>query len=374
MKKIIILTGEPLTMYTERILCINEFIKEGFNVEYWDCSQYFYLGLSLSDSVLRDYIFKIKTLHDLRDAFSIINIQDAIFILGAAMRWKYQTFFKLLSQKQCVFIKIDYYANTSIKIPLKEQIKIIFSSRFLELLKREMMNITFSYYNKYINGFKYMYYLTSSSIVTSTHKINHPDYEEYQEYIKAQTLTPHMRYIIFSDIYFPFHPDLKYFLAYRVFSNPKEYWKTLTNFFDYLENRFNMPVIIAAHPKSEYKGNEFGNREIVKYKSCELIANSQFVVTHTSNSISFAVLANKPTIFITTNGIKQYKGFNSHLYSLAKFFQKCVYNIDKINYDSISISEIPFNIREKYIYDYLTSKEIQNQSNQQILCNLFKGI
>ena len=51
----------------------------------------------------------------------------------------------------------------------------------------------------------------------------------------------------------------------------------MRRYFDYLEEKYGMPVVIAAHPKSDYSGGEFGNRSIIKYKTDDLVFNARMV-------------------------------------------------------------------------------------------------
>lgn len=62
-----------------------------------------------------------------------------------------------------------------------------------------------------------------------------------------------------------------------------------------------MPIIIAAHPKSNYVNGEFGNRRIIKYQTKNLIIYADRVILQLCNTISWVTLANKPLIFVTTD-------------------------------------------------------------------------
>ena len=50
-----------------------------------------------------------------------------------------------------------------------------------------------------------------------------------------------------------------------------------------------MKVVIAAHPKVEYKSNKF-NRKIYFNKTLQLIKNSNLVLAHMSTAINYAVI------------------------------------------------------------------------------------
>lgn len=108
--------------------------------------------------------------------------------------------------------------------------------------------------------------------------------------------------IVFLDENVPFNPDYKH-LKLAPFSNPEEYYPVLRNFFDLLEHEFGFSVIIAAHPSSneEELSAYFGNRQVFKGKTVELVRMSRFTIVHTSASLGYAILFKKPVVFVTTN-------------------------------------------------------------------------
>ena len=141
-----------------------------------------------------------------------------------------------------------------------------------------------------------------------------------------------------------------------------------------MEEKYQIPVVIAAHPKSEYKGDEFNGRTIIKYKTNELIYLSQIVILHASNAISYVVLGDKSPVFITTNDYNSAPILAKRIKVLANILGKKVYNIDSCNFQSIEISKIDNNYRNKYIYSYLTSKETEEKRNIDILLSFYQSI
>jgi hypothetical protein len=74
----------------------------------------------------------------------------------------------------------------------------------------------------------------------------------------------------------------------------------MNNFFDALELLTGAAVVIAAHPrfnKKEHKG-VFDRRTVIHGKTMELVKSAKFVVTHSSTSISGAVLFRKPLLMV----------------------------------------------------------------------------
>jgi hypothetical protein len=130
--------------------------------------------------------------------------------------------------------------------------------------------------------------------------------------------------------------------------------------------------VIAAHPSSKYSKESFGNREIIYGKTGELVKASDGVITHYSTSYVFPILFNKPLLFITTNHMKPVKnGLYKRMQRRASELGKVAYNIDMMPVEQLIFSPVEEEARGRYIYRHVTSKETENQTNAQILCNAF---
>jgi len=132
---------------------------------------------------------------------------------------------------------------------------------------------------------------------------------------------------VFLDQYFPFHPDT-FGLAKPLFP-PEEYYPQIRRFFDHLEKTYGVHMVIAAHPRSQYetKDNFYGNRPVIRGRTAELVRESSFVVLTDSASINYAVLFEKPMIFITTDLLQEFRqGLTEYM---ADLFDKKVLNIDR---------------------------------------------
>ena len=62
-----------------------------------------------------------------------------------------------------------------------------------------------------------------------------------------------------------------------------------------------MKIIVASHPKLDFKNKEYGNFEHVKGKTMELVKDCSLCLTFNSTAISYAVLFKKPIIFLSNN-------------------------------------------------------------------------
>ena len=156
---------------------------------------------------------------------------------------------------------------------------------------------------------------------------NSLDFENFKS--KKQFKKESQNYILFLDQYLPFHNAY----AHREippFATPKKYYDSLKKFFDLIEQSLNTKVIIATHPRSNYKNlnSFFGKRKTINYKKTnEFISRSLAVISYTSTAMNFAIIHNKPIIFYTSDEIN-----NSHdayhVSFLSKKLGSVLYNID----------------------------------------------
>ena len=104
----------------------------------------------------------------------------------------------------------------------------------------------------------------------------------------------------------------------------------LFTFFDWLERDYGVRIVIAAHPKSLYDRHPdyFGGRPALRGKTAELVRKSGFVLTHGSTALNFAVLFNKPLLFITTYRLQQ-SLTSRYLFEMARWLGKAPINLDE---------------------------------------------
>jgi hypothetical protein len=78
------------------------------------------------------------------------------------------------------------------------------------------------------------------------------------------------------------------------------YYPRLNKFFDYIEKEYQIEVVIAAHPRSQYedKPDYFNGRKVYKGMTHALIKDSEFVLLHSSTATNYIICYNKPCAFI----------------------------------------------------------------------------
>ena len=87
--------------------------------------------------------------------------------------------------------------------------------------------------------------------------------------------------------------------------NENEYFPILINFFKKFEIQTGLKVKFAIHPKSfKNFSNLIKDFEYYKDNTAQIVKNSSLVFLHASTSLSYAVLFNKPDVFLTSNKLK----------------------------------------------------------------------
>lgn len=201
--------------------------------------------------------------------------------------------------------------------------------------------------------------------------INVRDYDDSFDNKRKNTNVPLNDYCVFLDGYLPFHHDNN---VMGIVIEPETYYRSINNYFEYIENRYNLDIVIAAHPKSQYEtiGNKFKNRKIIKGQTGRLIKHSQFVLNHESSALTYALLLKKKMLFLTTNGINRNRWYANSIQKKADLLGCSVINIDNISeVNNLNLNEIEINVTKynDFKYKYLTSKESENKRSKGVILN-----
>ena len=174
---------------------------------------------------------------------------------------------------------------------------------FFKLKKKNMSNLNINYTvitNDLIEK-KYKPAFLNSKFIYSHTK----DYENF--FFNKKKSIQYQKYVLFLDENIFFHPDnIQWNEYYRknLFDYYRPiYFRVLNSFFDKLEAKLGFKVIIAGHPKGpadSISRNFYNKRKIIKNKTQELVYGSRLVLTHSSMSVSYAMFAKKPIVFLNS--------------------------------------------------------------------------
>lgn len=135
------------------------------------------------------------------------------------------------------------------------------------------------------------------------------DYDIYLQ-LRESTGTAAQRYAVFLDQDYCFHPE--FIERDEAVATPERYFPAVRNGLAAIGARLGVKVLVAAHPRATYRqrgGECFGSLPIEYGRTAELVKDAAAVICHDSTAIQFAVLFNKPLIFLTTHELQRvYEG------------------------------------------------------------------
>lgn len=155
---------------------------------------------------------------------------------------------------------------------------------------------------------------------------------DFESTLNHLSLPRENSHIVFIDEYQPFHPDFER-LGVKG-PDAQRYYKGLRDFFDFIEAKVGKKVVIAAHPRSQYKENDdyFGARQCIKGQTEGLIRDSALVLVNASTATKIAVAYHKPVISLTSDELED-MFLKNYIHSLSHSIGSPIINVDRPPYD-----------------------------------------
>jgi hypothetical protein len=88
--------------------------------------------------------------------------------------------------------------------------------------------------------------------------------------------------------------------------DPEVFFLKIRQLFDRIERVVGKRIVIAASPKYQYKGDEYGTRTIVRGDTITLTKACVGAIVHMTSAVEFAVAFHKPILFITFDEFSNY--------------------------------------------------------------------
>lgn len=372
--KLIFIDQEPLTPRRKKVFEIDALRKNGFEVGFWDMSEFCFKGVNINNIITDDFVTKIISFQLYKAKVKEQSLSDTLFIFEgylALIKPELNNYARKLNA-----LTVRFEINTTSKLPSlnwKDKINRLSGYSFWEINKRLISVITLKIKKLYYKP--YTAVISTGNIIPADRYVNHSDYIQYLELKECPPVLQYP-YIVFLDQFYPYHPDFKC-QGINIEKNANAFFCDLNRYFDKIEKEYGIKVVIAAHPKANYDPAIFSNRKIVYGKTNLLVKDATAVIAISSASISFAVMNDKPLALIITNDMINTKEIRMDIVHyqryLANMFDKDVYNISNPS-PSLAIKKLSPQIRQNYLYSYLTSPGIEHISNADLLPAVFRAL
>lgn len=374
-RKVIYVSYVRLTENVARDRYVDHLIEKGAKVEYWDLVPLLFGELNDGGSKAANYLRTPRTYDEIEAMLRLPENEDAYYVMLIHYEGRFARLFRLLSKYDCRMLSMSWGA-----LPIRGRggrLRQSFSALFtspLRLLEKALNKVRAAAYRKLnlIKPFDIVFAAGQVLMASKHHAvkvvpINLADYDHYMRVKFEECRIVEGHYAVFLDVFLPGHPDLK--VVGRAAVNPQAYYASLNRFFLLLEVKYGVKVVVAAHPKADYSNNPFQGRDIYRDLTAKLVKDADFVVSHHSTSISYAVLNHKPIVFVYTDEMVSLYGDTvvDYLLYFADYLDAAIYNIDTITLDApVVIGDANLERYEGYKYNFLITKSSEHATTQDI--------
>ena len=130
--------------------------------------------------------------------------------------------------------------------------------------------------------------------------------------------------------------------------NESQYFPTLIKFLKKFEADTGLKVKIAIHPKSSKDfSNLLEDFECHKGNTAEIVKDATLVLLHASTSVSYAILFNKPTLFLTSYELNK-SWLGSRIDNFARVINSKLINMTSSINDTFKLDSFLNTDKEKY--------------------------
>ena len=385
--KLIYIRYMPLTAKIFADFYMDEAIKNGIDVEYWDITRLFFNNNSdIEDSSSLISSKKICSYKQLENLLILESVNPkTLFISIMTFEGRVGKLYRMLTKYKCtlaVFGRNMFPVLSAKNLSIFERLRSINMAKIfnyintLKVKKQKLQGVIKKYDIIFMGGElgwqgvgNIDYNEVSNAEIV---KLNSDDYDNF---LRLRNVEPLISgdYILFLDEYLPLHPDTVLFGINTV--SPEQYYPELCKYFDKVEKLYSMPVIIAAHPKAlRYKDEDFfEGRKLYFGKSGELSKYASFVIAHGSTSINYPIAFEKKLHFITSRNIeKEINTVHKRVILFANYL-RCNYEWFDKNDDRIDLIEIVSEeCYNSYKYRFQTWPETENTFSSEIFLNFLK--
>jgi hypothetical protein len=382
--KVIHVAYAHLTEKVVKDVFIDHLRGEGAAVEYWDLVRLLFGGGGEANTIAADYVRAPASYEELEKMLRLPENRNAVYVIHVSYEGRFVRFFRLLSKYagRLFFFSWGQFPCGSRSARWAKKIAggLCDPARLCRSAWGRMRGIA---YKKTGLVRPYDVVFAAGRAAAASHPdavkvvpINTVDYDRYVETAASTQRLVEKPYAVFLDIYLPFQRN-NLRLSNLPALEPINYLSSCNRFFDLVEKWFGVEVVIAAHPRSDYGPDAFAGRAIFRGVTPELVKFSEFVISHNSTAVGYAVLNRKPVVFIYTDAMRVlYKGTPTMtlIEDLSAYLGANVYNIDEVTAgDQIAIGSADPARYRSYKYEYLTTPESEHAATWEIFWSEVRG-
>lgn len=382
-KTVIFLVSHPFGQRDYDRYGIQTFKANGFDIRVWDLTPFLFpvvhQSVTLTDPIDWDKLTVFQREEDFIAALDEHGAESFIFNTEVYNRNTFRIY-RTISQR-----RIPYCVSVLNPGPVLRDVSArSYIRRFQQLTPKKLVSYVFKHIPPRcfkIRAARMVLAVGSQcSIrrpdVTSATQIVYGHNSDYDIYLRlGRDGDASSRTAVFLDNYLPFHPDNLY-SGHESPVTPARYYSALTSLFDRFERASGMKVVVASHPRSNYEQRPglFGDRQVVRGRTPELVKMTSLVMVTFSAAVNFPVLFRKPCMFLTTDELEA-SMYGPYIHQCASEFRKRPINIDRPGdvdlAEALRVDEAAY---AWYQDAYIKTDGSEQLSNWQILCNKIKEL
>ena len=367
MKQVIYISWMPLNEKVERDWYITHLRERGVEVAYWDVTELLLGGRSGVAGAARDFQVTVADYQHLERLVAATDRDRTNFVMIVNYEWRFNRLYRLLNSYGCRLFFFEWG-----NFPIKDRS----GSKYLSLLRSprklvEKLRAAVGSRIHPVKPFDVVFAAGNASFgmhpgAGRTIAVNLCDYDNNTLVGQKPGRLVEEPYCVFLDINLAFQSDIK--LVGWQYVTASEYAASLERFFSMVEQRYNVKVVVAAHPKARYGETYFG-RHALQGVTAELVRDAEFVISHHSTAISYAVLNMKPLLFVYTEEMARiYRDtIVGWMEGFAEYLQQPLFRIEALaTADDVEIREPDRERYDLYKYNYLTTRESEHRFTRDI--------
>jgi len=320
-KELIFFTTRTLTERDFKRFQFEFFLKEDFRITVCNLAFLFEYEEVFLKPFSNSLNHKNLDSYDSLNCFlSKINIGNTCLILLFPINSKTIDFYKLISKYKLNYINIKLGLTSS---PYSDYKRIVI--RLYYFLFKLFYNLKPAQIIFYAGSIaKHNLYDFKTNFDTKLISVSSLDYLNALNTINKKKID--QPYFVFIDEMYVSHPDFKGLDVMKM--SEKKYFTEINTILKKIQKKYNLKPIVCLHPRSDKRWESNFDFETIKNQTRELIGYSNFVLTHSSTAISYAVLFYKPIIQIKMNTYSKYflnalENYNKELETDILHFNNC---------------------------------------------------